>query len=288
MPIASLQILTNNNLIIKFNDTITKINPTDEDLYIVIYGPLTSYEFTWTASFQDSSTLIVKMVINSEITGQGEKVYVEFPYSNNLRSIYSLRQSSPEISLNGFLNAENNSKGVNIFGQTTMFIFLGSALISVLSSFGGNSMELMWIFTNYLQLIYYISAVNVSLPDILDVYFPYVQVWNSNNPYLSKLSYLIIPESKFTRGDVSKTIGAKAFFVSASDKLPWLLPVIILFLLIKLTDYWENRSQNKWISWIRELILLTKYNFFLRMCIELELDIGFNAIINIYFVSFSF
>ena len=33
MPIASLQILTNNNLIIKFNDTITKINPTDEDLY---------------------------------------------------------------------------------------------------------------------------------------------------------------------------------------------------------------------------------------------------------------
>ena len=288
MPIATLQVLTNNNLIIKFNDTITKINPTDEDLYIVIYGPLSFYEFTWTASFQDSSTLLVNMEISSEITGKGEKIYVEFPNSNNLRSIYSLRQTSYEISLNGLLYAENSSKPVNLFGQATMFIFLGSVLISVLSSFGGNSMELMWIFTNYLQLIYYISTVNVILPDILDVYFPYVQVWNSNNPYLSKLSYLIIPESKFTRGDVSKTIGAKAFFVSASDKLPWLLPVIILFLLIKLIDYWEVSSQNKWVRWIGELVLLTKYNFFLRMCIELELDIGFNAIINIYFVSFSF
>ena len=100
----------------------------------------------------------------------------------------------------------------------------------------------------------YISTVNVSLPDILDIFFPYVQVWNSNNPYLSKLSYLMIPESKFTRGDVSKTIGAKAFFVSASDKIPWLLPVIILFLLIKLTDYCEVRSHNRWLSWIGELV----------------------------------
>ena len=104
MPSATFQVLTNNNLIIKFNDTITNINPTDEDLYIVIYGPLTSYEFTWTASFQDSSTLIVKMDISSEITGSGEKIYVEFPYSNNLWSIYSLRQTSPEISLSGVLN----------------------------------------------------------------------------------------------------------------------------------------------------------------------------------------
>ena len=104
MPIATLLVLTNNNLIIKFNDTITNINPTDDDLYIVIYGPLTSYEFTWTASFQDSSTLLVKMDISSEITGSGEKIYVEFPYSNNLWSIYSLRQTSPEISLSGTLN----------------------------------------------------------------------------------------------------------------------------------------------------------------------------------------
>ena len=155
----------------------------------------------------------------------------------------------------------------------------------MLSSFGGNSMELMWIFANYLQLIYYISAVNVNFPDILDMYFPYVQIWNANNPYLSKLSYLVIPESKFTRGDVSSSIGSKAFYVSASDKLPWLLPVVILFWIIKLTDYWEIKSKNKWLSWIGKLILLAKYNFFLRMCIELELEIGFNAIINIYFVS---
>ena len=143
------------------------------NLNIVIYGPLSFYEFKWKASFQDSSTLLVNMEISSEIKGQGEKIYVEFPNSNNLRSIYSLRQTSPEISLNGFLNAENNSKGVNLFGQATMFIFLGSVLISVLSSFGGNSMELMWIFTNYLQLIYYsnilIKNLNINTKTLINI-----------------------------------------------------------------------------------------------------------------------
>ena len=187
------------------------------------------------------------------------------------------------------MNAENNSKTVNLFGQATMYIFLGSALISALSSFGGNSMELMWIFTNYLQLIYYISTVNVSLPDVLDMFTFHM----SRFEIQTTLTWANCRIWWYLKASLReemwvKTIGAKAFFVSASDKLPWLLPVIILFLLIKLTDYWEIRSHNRWLSWIGELVLLTKYNFFLRMWIELELEISFNAIINIYFVSFSF
>ena len=139
--------------------------------------------------------------------------------------------------------------------------------------------------TNYLQLIYYLSAINVNFPDIIDMYFPYVQIWNANNPYFSSLSYMIIPQSKFTRGDVNNSIGAKAFYVSASDKLPWLLPIVFLFWLIKLSDFWNHSSSTWWMKFVCKLIELLKYNFFLRMCIELELEICFNAVVNIYFVS---
>ena len=157
MPTATLQVLLNNDLILKFSDTINEITVTDNDLYIKIYGSLTYYDFTWTASFQDSSNILIKMNINSEITGTGEKVYVEFTNTNNIKSIYSLRQTNPDLSLSGLLNAEQGSISAESIGQTTLYIYLFSVGISVVSSFGGNSMELMWMFTNTLQLIYYIS-----------------------------------------------------------------------------------------------------------------------------------
>ena len=113
----------NNDLILKFNDTINEITVTDNDLYIKIYGSLTYYDFTWTASFQDSSNILIKMNINSEITGTGEKVYVEFTNTNNLKSIYSLRQTNPDISLKGLLNQIQLVQASSSLGQTTLYIF---------------------------------------------------------------------------------------------------------------------------------------------------------------------
>ena len=275
----------NNDLILKFNDTINKITVTDNDLYIKIYGSLTYYDFTWTASFQDSSNILIKMNINSEITGTGEKVYVEFTNTNNLKSIYSLRQTNPDISLNGLLNQIQLVQASSSLGQTTLFIFLFSVGISMISSFGGNSMELMWLFTNNLQLIYYISAINVNFPDIINEYFPYVQIWNANNPYLSRVSYLIIPEANFKRGDVNNSIGPKSFYVSWSDKIPLLVLIFIIFIILKLTDFWYLKSDIKWINYVFKFIASLKYNFFLRIWIELMLEVSFNAIVNIYFVS---
>ena len=130
MPSATLQVLSSNNLIIKFNDTITNINPSEDDLYIAIYGPLTSYDFSWTASFKNTSTLVVNMKINSDITGVSEKVYVEFPYSNKFISVYSLRQTNPDIILSEYLNKEVNTSTSSILGQATLYIYLISIAIS--------------------------------------------------------------------------------------------------------------------------------------------------------------
>ena len=49
--------MSNNDLLITFNDTIANVAITDNDLYISIYGPLSSYSFSWTATFQTSTTI---------------------------------------------------------------------------------------------------------------------------------------------------------------------------------------------------------------------------------------
>ena len=136
-------------------------------------------------------------MINSEITGQGEQVYVEFEYSNRFYSIYSDMWTNPELTLNGLLNANLNSNTSNFLRQVILYAFLISVLISILSLFGGNWMELMWIFTNYLQLIYYISAVNVNFPDIIKSLFSSIKFWNADIPFFSPLSYMLIPERNF-------------------------------------------------------------------------------------------
>ena len=81
--------MPNNDLLITFNDTIAIVAITDNDLYISIYGPLSSYNFSWTATFQTSTTIYVNMNIISELTGNDETVYIDFPSTNNLFSIYS-------------------------------------------------------------------------------------------------------------------------------------------------------------------------------------------------------
>ena len=219
--------MSNNDLLITFNDTIVNGAITDNDLYISIYGPLSSYSFSWNATFQTSTTIYVNMNIIDEITGNGEEVYIDFPYTNNLLSIYSQRQTNPDTSLKGELNKAQVNTSSGSIGQLTLYIYLFSVFITVISSFGGNSMELMWIFTNTLQLIYYLSVVNVNFPDIVNVFFPYVQICNANNQYVSDLSYMIIPSSKFESGNTA--FGQTAFYVNCSDKIPWLIPVVILF-----------------------------------------------------------
>ena len=109
--------MTNNDLLITFNDTIANVTITDNDLYISIYGPLSSYSFSWTAAFQTPTTIYVNMNITDEITDNGEKVYIDFPYTNNLLSIYSQRKTNPDTSLNGKLNKAqaNTSSGSTVF-----------------------------------------------------------------------------------------------------------------------------------------------------------------------------
>jgi hypothetical protein len=284
MPTATLKVMSTNNLEVSFNDTLDLVSITNVDIYIAIYGSETSYTFTWSAYFLDAKTVIVNMQISSYISGSNEKVYVEFPPSTNLKSSYSHRKVSPDIQLTGSLNSQDSSAAASSLGQTALYIYLGSIGLTIISSFGGNSMEMMWMLTNTLQLMYYISVINVHFPDTLESFFPFLKASNADNPYFKYLTYLIIPQSEFTRGEVNSKIGPMAFWVSSSDKLPILFPILFAFLAIKIVDMLVGENALGWAKYIFKINNYLKYDFFIRITMELMVEITFTSLVNIYFV----
>jgi hypothetical protein len=287
MPIATLKVMSTNNLEVSFNDTLDLVSITNVDIYIAIYGSETSYSFTWNAYFFDAKTVIVNMQISSYISGSNEKVYVEFPPSTNLKSSYSHRKVSPDIQLTGSLNNQDSSAAAASLGQTALYIYLGSIGLTMISSFGGNSMEMMWMLTNTLQLMYYISVISVHFPDALESFFPFLKASNADNPYFKYLTYLIIPQSKFTRGEVNSKIGPMAFWVSSSDKLPFLFPILFAFVMVKVVDMLVGENAVGIARYVLHANNYLKYDFFIRITMELIVEIIFTSLVNIYFVSSS-
>lgn len=208
---------------------------TEFDLYIQVYGTESSYNFTYEANFTSNTTIDVIMTFYSPIKGDGEEVYVEFPVANNITNFPFMKVDIDKTMLGKLYEIEiTNSSG--ILGQSTFLLFLCSVFLTVISSFGGNSMEMFWKFTNTLQLIFFMSMINVKFPEVLSVYFPFLQISSAENPFFSQLSFFLIPEEHFTSGEVNDKIGPKSFYVSNADKFPIIIPLTILFAIIKVYD----------------------------------------------------
>ena len=232
-----MSITSENNLILAFNDTLVITNITENDLYINIYGSEVSYNFSWTAYYTDSSTVLIETNIRSEIFGGNNEIIVlEFLSDSAFTSIYSGRGVNKETQHTQYLYTNIEARAGKLFGQAALIIFFTSMFVTIISSFGGNSMEMMWNVTNTLQIFYYLSYVYVQFPGNVTFFFSYLQYSNAKNDVISYLSYMVIPENSFTRGSVNDRMEDKAFFVSSSDKMPWLLIFLLLFLLIQIID----------------------------------------------------
>lgn len=143
------------------------------------------------------------------------------------------------------MNKQEESAATETAGKTAVYLLLVSFGISVLSSFGGNSMEMMWNLMNVLQMFSFLLYTFVRYPDNVNSLFEYLSYANAENEYLSKLSFLLIPEDKFMRGDVNHKIGAKTFYVSSADKLPLMIGVVIILITVLLFDLCKCKKTNK-------------------------------------------
>ena len=201
------------------------------DLFIRVFGPEDIYNFDYTAEYTDNTTVTVYINFQTSIQGyEKELIVVEFANTDKFVSHYSSRAISIENEQSGYLNKQNNQGNTGIFGQSAMYIFLISIIIAIVSSFGGNSMEMIWGLMNTLQIIYFISYIYVEYPSDLDGFLEYLGWANANNEYLSELSYLALSQEHFSDEIVNEKIGEKSFYINSSDKFPILIITLCVFI----------------------------------------------------------
>ena len=189
MPIAEyITITLDNDLYVLFNDTMIISTIDSSDLLLQIYGPESSYSLTWEAEYLDDREIYIQTDIRTSIQGGGiEIISVEFINRDSFTSAISLRGVNPENEVSEFLNEAFVSSNAGTFGQTAMYIFLFSVFLAIVSSFGGNSMEMMWGLMNTLQILFFISLVYITYPNDLVEIFKYLGWANANNQYLAQL-----------------------------------------------------------------------------------------------------
>lgn len=208
MPDATLTVLQTNDLLIRFNDTISETTISNNDLNIRIYGSSLYYVFNWTAEYMDKSSVQVYMNIQSKIYG-GESILVDFVNTNKFKSVYSKRGVNPKELAGKLFENKGSESSSDSLGQTAMILFLFSLFIALISSFGGNSMEMTWNLMNTLQLLFYLSYVYVNFPEHLSQFFGYLKYANAENQYLSSLTFWIVSRDNFKRGHVSVKVFLK-------------------------------------------------------------------------------
>lgn len=210
MPVASMEVQENNDLLITFNDTMIQETLEYSDLSVRVYGSEDTYSLTWTCKYTSNTTMLVNTDITSVLIGdKSETVIVEFIQLSKFTSANSLRSVNIDNQLSGYLNKQGEQQTAKALGQTAMILFLVSVGIAVISSFGGNSMELMWGLMNTLQILYFISYINVEFPSMLNTFFEFLQYANANNEYLSELTLLVISEDHFNQEELNDKFGEK-------------------------------------------------------------------------------
>jgi hypothetical protein len=198
---------------------------TETDLSVRVYGPEDkTYSFIWNAKFTDSKTILIDTSFSTPLLGgKQEEVVVEFVSYSNFKSQYSQRSINHETELSGYLNQEGEQTSAKALGQSAMIIIFISVGITAISSFGNNSMEMMWGLMNTLQILYFISYIHVVFPDHLDTFFEYLKFANADNEYLKQLSFLIISDDNFSQDEVNGKFGEMSFYLNSADKIPGLI-----------------------------------------------------------------
>ena len=286
MPSAVIQVLDTNDLIIVFNDTLYEMAIDSTDMNIQIFGPESSYSLSWTASYQDSSSVFVNMNIKSSLVGNNQEIVeIEFVNRDKFKSIFSQRGVNPTV-ISEYLNTyTGQSTSSKQFGLTAMIVFLSSITIALISSFGGNSMEMMWNLMNTLQLLYFLSFVFVNYPESTMEFFDYLSYANADNEYLSEVAYVFYDKDKFKRGEANDRLGDKAFLVNSSDKIEIMMLLLIAFIATICFDSIKIKKRGKLLRLVNTIFEFLKYNFFIRFGMEIFLEVMINAVINIYWVS---
>lgn len=72
--------------------------------------------------------------------------------------------------------------------------------------------------------------------------------------------------------------------MNSSDKIPVLVLTIAVFIYTIIFDWLDLPKKNKCLKLLYTVVDFFKYNFFIRLGVEMFLELFINALINLYYV----
>ena len=135
-------------------------------------------------------------------------------------------------------SAQAQSAGAGA-SYTFVFAFVASMGVSVLT---GSSMELMWSFTNTLQIVFIFGLLSLHYPPSLKLAFSYMKYSNFDNPITKYLSSLMTGSFRFVSESINSDFeevgfGSTHMLANSMDKVFSfiLFGLLILFIYIAYT-----------------------------------------------------
>ena len=110
-----------------------------------------------------------------------------------------MRNFNSENEPSGYQNPTYEESNIKAVAQTAMYVFVFSLIITLLSSFGNYSVEIMWELINKFPIIYYINYIFAVFLTDLKTVFDLLSWTNADNEYLAMLTFAILPKALQSR-----------------------------------------------------------------------------------------
>ena len=193
---------TTSTVSLLFNDTMKEHEFIEDEISCEFFGPFLEYDIKCNMFYSSSTILVIKYSVTPSIIGGVDEVLLII--LNDIKALTSENQipiPSPLDFKFRFDKVEPSAQAQSA-GTGASYTFILTFLISMgVSILTGSSMELMWSFTNTLQIVFIFGLLNLHYPPSLKLAFSYMKYSNFDNPmtqYLSKFvmgSFRLVSES---------------------------------------------------------------------------------------------
>ena len=232
--------ITSSKATFTFNDTMTKSELANSDVTVEADGPNSPYTVSWSYSFSSDTKLDISYSISPQfIGGLSETITIDLSNVDKFKSVNMIPISN-SIQYSYVYEEIPASATAEAAGAGASYTFLFTAGISIgVSLLTGGSMEQMWSLTNTLQIIYYLSLLNLFFPSNLLAILQYMSYSNFDNPITEFISSQVIAGFSIVSTPVSGQFGKVGFessniLVNALDKILILLMMLILIIVFAL------------------------------------------------------
>ena len=271
-------------IIIEFDQVMSKQEVTDFDIVLDIIGPNSPYSISWSTLFDNR---IFKISFSSSpalLGGINERVRLQLINVLKFESEHAIAMLSPAL-LTFQVSNLVPSESVQSGGSGVSYMFIIIMLLSIgISIATGGSIELMWSLANTLQILYFYGVLDLYYTPELQTVFSYMKYSNFDNPWFefirSKTFKLMNINYTLPPGFGSLGYSSVSVIINYIDKLIMIVLFILFVLVVYIIFRKLKESKNKLGEFIKRKDIELRYEGLSRFFMEILLNMSVVILIN--------